>query len=147
MAWLFGAGRYIVCARCRDPCFTSGPRWPWLPALAVLVWAPGARAAERRAGDADELRSALQAARPGDVVVMKNGVWKDVAIDFRAEATAKAPVRLRAQTPGSVVLTGNSRLTFLAPHLIAEGLFFRDGALTGAGAEAPSSASPRITAA
>jgi poly(beta-D-mannuronate) lyase len=101
--------------------------------LAVLVWAPGARAAERRAGDADELRSALQAARPGDVVVMKNGVWKDVAIDFRAEASAKAPVRLRAQTPGSVVLTGNSRLTFLAPHLIAEGLFFRDGTLTGAG--------------
>jgi poly(beta-D-mannuronate) lyase len=101
--------------------------------LAVLVWAPGARAVERRAGNADELRVALQAARPGDVVVMKNGVWKDVAIDFRAEATAKAPVRLRAQTPGSVILTGNSRLTFLAPHLIAEGLFFRDGTLTGAG--------------
>ena len=99
--------------------------------LAVLLLADAAGAAERRAGDAAELRAALQAARPGDVVVLKNGVWKDVAIEFRAEATAKAPVRLRAQTPGGVVLTGTSRLTFLAPHLIAEGLFFRDGALAG----------------
>ena len=97
----------------------------------MLLLADAAGAAERRAADAGELRAALQAARPGDVVVMKNGVWKDVAIEFRAEATAKAPVRLRAQTPGGVVLTGNSRLTFLAPHLIAEGLLFRDGALTG----------------
>ena len=99
--------------------------------LAVLLAAPDAGAAERRVADAVELRAALQAARPGDIVVMKNGVWTDLAIEFRAEGTAKAPVRLRAQTPGSVVLTGNSRLTFLSPHLIAEGLLFRDGALPG----------------
>src|SRR5690242_9649077 len=83
---------------------------------ALIVLAPRAGAVERRAADTGELRAALQAARPGDVVVMRNGVWKDVAIDFKAEATARAPVRLRAQTPGGVVLSGNSRLTFLAPH-------------------------------
>ena len=69
----------------------------------LLVPAGGgdvAQAAERRVADAGELRAALQAARPGDVVVMKNGVWKDVAIEFRAEATARAPVRLRAADPG-----------------------------------------------
>jgi poly(beta-D-mannuronate) lyase len=90
-----------------------------------------AHAAERRAADAPALAAAIKAARPGDVIVMKDGVWTDVDIRFDASATAQAPVRLRAQSPGGVVLTGASRLTFAAPHLSAEGLYFRGGALAG----------------
>jgi poly(beta-D-mannuronate) lyase len=37
---------------------------------------------------------------------------------------------LRAETPGKVVLTGSSSLTFSAPHNAAEGLLFQDGALS-----------------
>jgi poly(beta-D-mannuronate) lyase len=89
------------------------------------------RPAERRVADAPALAAAIAAARPGDVIVMKDGVWKDVDIRFDASATAAAPVRLRAQSPGGVVLTGSSRLTFARPYLSAEGLYFRGGALEG----------------
>ncbi len=106
-------------------------RRSWL-ALLTTVAAVGldpsaARAAERPAADAAALAAALKAARPGDVIVMKDGVWADLDLRFEARATEQAPVRLRARTPGAVVLTGTSRLTFLAPHLVAEGLHFRGG--------------------
>jgi poly(beta-D-mannuronate) lyase len=107
-----------------------------LAAAAVLLTAgstPRARATERRAVDADQLRRALQAARPGDTIVLRNGTWRDLDLVFQAQATARAPVRLRAQTPGEVVLSGASRLTFQSPYLIAEGLLFRDGALPATG--------------
>ena len=106
------------------------------PAGAVLgvvlgLLAMPVQAAERRAGDAIELQAALAAARPGDTVVMRNGVWKDLDLVLRSPGTDAAPVRLRAESPGGVVLTGSSRLTFQAPHLIVSGLLFRDGALAG----------------
>jgi poly(beta-D-mannuronate) lyase len=99
--------------------------------LSTMLGGGLALAAERRAGDAPGLVAAIKAARPGDVIVMKDGVWTDVDIRFDASASAQAPVRLRPQTPGGVVLTGASRLTFAAPHLVAEGLYFRGGALAG----------------
>jgi poly(beta-D-mannuronate) lyase len=45
--------------------------------------------------------------------------------------TSGAPITLRAATPGAVVLTGTSTLTFAAPHVKVEGLYFKGGALTG----------------
>jgi poly(beta-D-mannuronate) lyase len=97
----------------------------------LASWGPPAAAAERRVADPAALAAAIAAARPGDVIIMKDGVWKDVDIRFDAGATAAAPVRLRAQSPGGVVLTGSSQLTFARPYLSAEGLYFRGGALEG----------------
>ena len=105
-------------------------RLRWLALVTIFAGAAGeAGAAERRVANAAALAGAMRAARPGDVIVLEDGVWTDVDIRFDATASARAPVRLRARTPGGVVLTGSSRLTFLAPHLIAEGLYFRGGAL------------------
>jgi poly(beta-D-mannuronate) lyase len=101
-------------------------------AAAIAVAVPAtAGAAERRAADPGALRAAIAAARPGDVIVMRDGFWTGVDIRFDAAATEAAPVRLRAETPGEVVLDGSSRLTFAAPFLVAEGLQFRGGALDG----------------
>jgi len=79
--------------------------------------------------NAKELKSAFSAAKPGDTIVMKDGIWHDVIIDFNATANSKASITLRAQTSGNVILNGNSMLTFSKPYLIVEGLFFKDGAL------------------
>jgi poly(beta-D-mannuronate) lyase len=61
---------------------------------------------------------------------MSNGTWTNVAINFNASATASQPIVLRAQTPGNVILNGNSSLKFSAPYLIVNGLYFSGGALT-----------------
>ncbi len=78
-----------------------------------------------------ELNAAMSSAKPGDIIVMKDGVWRDAVIEFNANATSSQPVTLQAETPGNVVLNGKSRLTFSQPHLIVDGLFFKQGAIEG----------------
>jgi poly(beta-D-mannuronate) lyase len=77
-----------------------------------------------------ELNSAIASANPGNVIVMKDGVWTDVVIDFKSIASATAPITLRAQTPGKVILNGTSSLVFSKPNLIVEGILFLKGTIT-----------------
>ena len=85
----------------------------------------------RTAANASQLNAAIAASNPGDTIIMTNGTWTNVTINFNATATATQPVVLRAQTPGNVILNGSSSLTFSTPYLIVNGLFFNGGALTG----------------
>lgn len=78
----------------------------------------------------NELIAAFATAKPGDAIVMKDGIWTDVAIDFNAIATAKVIITLRAQTAGNVILNGNSTLVFSKPNLVVNGLLFKQGAIT-----------------
>lgn len=74
-----------------------------------------------------ELQAALRVARPGDTVVMADGVWRDLALRWTASGTAEAPVTLRAETRGRVILSGQSFLRLGGDHQIVDGLVFRDG--------------------
>lgn len=77
-----------------------------------------------------ELNAAFTAAKPGDVIVMKDGLWKDVSINFNATASEKSMITLRAQTAGKVILSGSATLIFSKPYLIVNGLLFNQGAIT-----------------
>jgi poly(beta-D-mannuronate) lyase len=90
-------------------------------------------AADIRVSTAAEITRAAGEARPGDVLVMSDGEWRDQVIYFGAKGTAEKPITLRAQTPGKVVLTGKSSVTIDGEHLIVSGLFLKDGQLTGDG--------------
>ena len=72
-----------------------------------------------------ELNSAIASAKPGTVIVMKEGVWTDVVINFNAIANSTESITLRAQTPGKVILNGGSKLIFSKPNLVVEGLLFK----------------------
>ncbi|HMP08260.1 MAG TPA: chondroitinase-B domain-containing protein, partial [Lacipirellulaceae bacterium] len=61
--------------------------------------------------------------------VMADGVWTNQRIQFAAHGTAENPITLRAQTPGQVVLTGNSKVNISGSHLVVDGLRFEGGAL------------------
>lgn len=76
-----------------------------------------------------QLNTAILAAVPGDIIVMKDGNWHNTEINFNSKASALAPITLKAQTPGSVILDGTSTLTFANPNLIVDGLFFKNGAI------------------
>ena len=77
--------------------------------------------------DNETLTAALSNAKPGDEIIMANGVWKDVQIKFTGKGTEQLPITLRAETPGQVFLEGKSDLKFGGEYLIASGLFFRNG--------------------
>lgn len=75
----------------------------------------------------EELNAAISSARPGDHIIMANGTWNDATINFKASARASAPITLKAQTAGKVILSGDSRITFSKPHLIVDGISFTNG--------------------
>lgn len=68
----------------------------------------------------------------GDTIVMKNGTWTNQAISLKANGTALQPVVLIAESPGNVILNGNSRLSFSGNYIIVSGLYFKNGTLSGA---------------
>ncbi len=80
--------------------------------------------------DTTQLASALKGARPGDVISMKSGDWKDVQIATTKGGEPGQPVVLRAELPGQVTLSGSSRLEINAPYVTIDGLLFQHGAIS-----------------
>src|SRR6476661_3874970 len=59
---------------------------------------------------AAQITTAMQTAQPGDILTMTNGTWTNQRIQFAGNGTSALPITLRAQTPGQVVLNGNSKI-------------------------------------
>ena len=86
---------------------------------------------ERVASTPQELEDAIASSEPGDAIVMANGIWTDVVIEFHNEGAEGDTITLRAETPGQVILTGSSRLEIGGSYLKVDGLWFDKGALSG----------------
>jgi poly(beta-D-mannuronate) lyase len=80
-----------------------------------------------RTADQHAYREAVLNAKPGDRIVLENGVWSDFDMLLDAEGTAEAPIVVAAETPGKVILSGQSSLRLAGEHLIVTGLVFRNG--------------------
>ena len=77
----------------------------------------------------DELHGAVEAAVPGDVIVMANGTWADADILFETDGAEGDSIYLRAETPGKVILTQRSQLRIGGRYLVVDGLRFENGGL------------------
>ena len=75
----------------------------------------------------EELNVAIENSKPGDHLVLANGVWKDVEIKFNGQGTNENPIVLRAETEGKVFIEGLSNLAFGGEYLEVSGLHFRNG--------------------
>lgn len=103
-----------------------------LALAAALLWAGPASAqtstqASTLVGTPAEYQRALRDVKPGDTIVLKDGVWRDFQILFEAEGRSGQPITLTAQTPGGVVLSGQSNLRLAGSQLVVSNLVFRDG--------------------
>lgn len=77
----------------------------------MLTWAAcGCVQAAGPLAHADDINMALAAAKPGDTIVIQDGVYRDVAITMAVSGQKDKPITLTAQTPGRVFFTGS------APH-------------------------------
>ncbi|MDF7798996.1 polysaccharide lyase 6 family protein [Pontiellaceae bacterium B1224] len=79
-------------------------------------------------GNMTELNTAIDAAQPGDTILMQNGVWNSVVIDFDADGLLGQPITLRAEVDGQVSLEGASKLQIAGDYLVVRGLVFTNGA-------------------
>ena len=77
--------------------------------------------------DIDELNQAISQVTAGTEIILANGIWKDVQIDFYGIGTATSPITLRAEESGKVFIEGVSSLYLGGEHLIVDGLYFRNG--------------------
>ncbi|MCF3652044.1 polysaccharide lyase 6 family protein [Synoicihabitans lomoniglobus] len=100
--------------------------WIGLVLMAVIA-APRAVALSTVVGSESQLITALASARPGDEVVLANRIWTDLHIVFEGAGTPDQPIVLRAQTPGRVILSGDSTLAIGGNHLVVDGLVFTEG--------------------
>ena len=95
-------------------------------ALAFLA-AGSASAIETLVTNQEEYSDAVERARPGDVIVLANGTWRDFEILLVGNGEPDRPITLTAETKGQVVISGQSNLRLAGSHLVVSGLVFRDG--------------------
>lgn len=75
----------------------------------------------------EQYRKVAASLKPGDVIVLANGEWRDFEIVLTGRGTKDKPIALVAQEAGKVIITGRSNLKIGGTHLLVSGLVFRDG--------------------
>jgi poly(beta-D-mannuronate) lyase len=93
----------------------------------VLLAPLPALAADHLVRDQAAYAAAVKRAAPGDRILLADGEWRDFQIVFSGEGTADKPITLAAQTPGKVIISGQSNLRIGGAHLVVSGLIFRNG--------------------
>ncbi len=97
------------------------------PALAVLCFLAtivNLRAAQLTVANQAELNQAIARAQPGDAIIVANGTYSDLAFNLTCRGSADAPISVRAATPGSVTLNGESHMVIRGAYLVVEGFKF-----------------------
>lgn len=77
--------------------------------------------------DIAEFNIAVSKAKPGAVIKLGNGVWKDVELVLEGKGTKDQPIKLTVEEKGKVTLEGASNLQIAGDYLIVEGLVFKNG--------------------
>ncbi len=80
-----------------------------------------------KVNDINALNDAEKKAKPGDIIILQNGIWNDVKIKLNCVGTEKEPIFFKAETSGKVIITGKSCLKIGGAYLIVDGLNFSDG--------------------
>lgn len=94
--------------------------------LLALVLALPALARDIPVADAAAFADAAKTIAAGDTLVLQDGAWADAKLKLSAAGTAEKPVTIKAQTPGKVIFTGDSRLSVGGSHIIVDGLCFQN---------------------
>jgi poly(beta-D-mannuronate) lyase len=82
---------------------------------------------EKTVKTVSELNKALLIARPGDNIILANGIWKDAELLLNARGTVEAPIRISPEEKGKVILEGQSYLRISGEYLEISGLVFSNG--------------------
>lgn len=78
--------------------------------LAVVLAMAAQASAQITVSSSDELTNALNNPQPGDEIVVSNGSYRDWLFGVSRSGTSSAPILIRAETPGKVILSGSSRI-------------------------------------
>jgi poly(beta-D-mannuronate) lyase len=96
--------------------------------ILAALFSATASAATYRVGSIAELQARLDAAMPGDVIIVRAGTYETASsIVVRRAGTAGRPIRIAAQGPGRVDIVGTAGFDIVKPaaHVEIDGFLFR----------------------
>lgn len=94
----------------------------------LLLFALKASAADKPVSSVGEAIAVFNAAKAGDRVILKNGVYQDALLMLmNNNATEAKPISFIAEEPGKVFFEGNSRLILSGSYLQADGFVWQNG--------------------
>lgn len=98
----------------------------------AVILASAAMSSQALARDIDvssgsELSRALQTARPGDRILLREGEWTNLTFTVDRGGTPKEPITVAAKVPGQTFLTGQSAVRLAGSNIVLADLIFRDG--------------------
>jgi poly(beta-D-mannuronate) lyase len=73
-----------------------------------------------------ELQAAITNASAGSEIILSNGTWNNVFININKSGNSSLPITITAQNPGSVFMTGNSRVYMRGNYVTISGLVFQN---------------------
>jgi poly(beta-D-mannuronate) lyase len=74
-----------------------------------------------------EYNNAIKSAKAGTIIILENGIWKDVKLNAYGKGEDGNPIIVKAETAGEVIISGNSTLNIYGEYIIVSGLWFKDG--------------------
>ena len=75
-----------------------------------------------------QFNSAVSNASAGDQIVVANGTYSNWNMNIVGRnGTASNPIVIKAETPGSVIFTGNTQLNIAGSYVIVEGFYWNGG--------------------
>ncbi len=100
-----------------------------IPVMSFLIWCSSCsqQAGGKFVRSLEEFDAAVSTLQPGETVVMADGEWNDVELVFRGNGEEGKPIKLQAETPGEVIISGQSNLSFSGEFIEISGLVFKDG--------------------
>ena len=93
----------------------------------AVAFSPAALAKNYLVKNQGEFDKAVSKVKPGDVIVLKSGKWKDANLKFKASGKPGKPITVMAQDAGKTILTGKSMIKMGGEHLVVSGLLFKGG--------------------
>lgn len=95
-------------------------------ALGVLAATP-VQAKRYHVDTQAEFQKVSKSVGAGDVIILANRTWRDFEIRLSGAGTKRRPIKLTAQDPGKVILSGQSNLRIGGTYIEVSGLVFKGG--------------------
>jgi len=74
-----------------------------------------------------ELKEAINQAKPGDMILLSDGVWKDVQLKLNISGTKQQAIVIGAVHKGKTFIEGKSYIQMGGKYIIIKDLYFRNG--------------------
>ena len=80
-----------------------------------------------KVNDIQEFNNAIKSVEEGATIILKNGEWSNVKLNINGFGTKENPIVVKAETPGKVLITGDSKMTISGNYITVSGFWFKDG--------------------